>query len=121
MGRQSQQHLGAEQGACLGDGQVVLPDVEDIGSDEGGDVCPVVDGEELPVLAGDFGKHFQRCDLRAGVEPLVPQLDDVHPTVIGGVQEVAQVALQGPCGGAQIEPCVLQFGGAGDTCGLTVD
>src|SRR5690606_10224292 len=47
--------------------------------------------------------HLQRLQLLAGLQALVPELDDVHAAGEGGVQELLEVAPLAPGVGAQVE------------------
>ncbi|MPN13279.1 hypothetical protein SDC9_160600 [bioreactor metagenome] len=108
MRRASDQHLRPQHRPGLLGGEVALSDVEHVGADEQCDVGPVVHREQPVVLGGDPAEQLQGRDLVTRLEALVPQLDDVHPTVVGSVQERLQVALLGAGVGAQVEPCGVQ-------------
>ena len=79
MSGQSHHHVRAQQGPHLGDGQIVLADVEDVRAHQCGDVRPVVDREQLPMFLRHRGHDLQRRDLVAGVDGFDNGLAEEEP------------------------------------------
>src|SRR5699024_2652327 len=83
-----------------------------------GDVRAVVDGKKCPVAFTRLTEHLQRGDLLQGVQPPVPELDDVHTSGKGRVGELGEVTLLGPGIGAQVQKgCVQALTQAGSMTG----
>ena len=55
-------------------------------------------------------ENFQRSELVAGLQRLVPQLQDVHPAGQCRIGELSEIAALGPGVGAQVQPRSCQPG-----------
>ena len=77
------------------DREVVLAQVQHVGTGGERDVRAVVDGQQRAVTGARLGEHLQRCQLRRGLErrrALVAQLHDVDPAGERGVGELGKIA-----------------------------
>lgn len=92
--------------------QVILPEVQHIGTRRICDVGAVVDRDQCVVATGGVGEHLQRGQLVAGLQrtelpfsrrSLVAQLDDVDPAGQGGVGELREIAALPAGVGAQVQ------------------
>src|SRR5699024_4306908 len=98
--------------------KVALSQVENVRTHGAGDVRAVVDGKKCPVAFTRLTEHLQRGDLLQGVQPPVPELDDVHTSGKGRVGELGEVTLLGPGIGAQVQKgCVQALTQAGSMTG----
>jgi hypothetical protein len=80
--------------------QVVLAEVEHVGARREGHIRPVVDRQQAAVPPACVGEHLQQPEFLACFEPLLPQLDDVHPGAQHRVEELRQVPPGPPGVGA---------------------
>jgi hypothetical protein len=76
--------------------QIVLAEVQHVGSGRVGDVRPVIDGQQRPVRRARQPEHLQVPKFLASLQALLPQLDDVYAMTEDVIQEARQVALALP-------------------------
>ncbi len=89
-------------------GQVVLAQMEHVGPGGERDIRPVIHGQQPAVPPAGVREHLEQAEFLAGLQALLPELDNVHPGAEDRVEELRQVAL-GPAGvGAQVEARVRQ-------------
>ena len=104
VGRPSEDDVGPEHRPSLPTGEIPLPDMQKIRSDEVCDISSIIDAEKLSVAVRNLPEHFQCRNLSAGFQTLVPQLDDVHSPAVSRLEKLRQITLRGACIGAQVEP-----------------
>ncbi len=120
MGGQADDGVGPEDPAGDGGRRVVLADVDAVGPAREGQVGTVVEDEgdpEGPAHGGGPGGPLQQG---AGLQALLPQLDEVDPAGDGGAEEVLEI---GPVRRAEVEAPAGQsrrphYSGAGDWAAL---
>ncbi len=104
VGGPPDQHVVAEDAPRDVDRQVVLPEVQHVGPRGQRHVGAVVDGEQRVVAAAGVREHLQRRQFVARLQPLLAQLQQVHPAAQGGVGELGEVAALAAGVGADVEP-----------------
>ena len=100
MGGEPHDGVGTENSPSQAGGGIVLSHVDPVRFDIESQVGPVVQDEGHPVIGADAPGDVGPLDDPSGLEFLVAQLDDVHPTCDTAVEELGQV---GPVSGAEIE------------------
>ena len=108
MAAAADERAGAEDAPRHRHRQVVLAQVEHVGSGREGHVGPVVDRQQAAVPPAGPREHLEQREFLARLQALLPQLHDVHPGAEHGVEEPRQVTLGPPGVGAQVEPRVRQ-------------
>ena len=113
MGGPADQHLRSHDVACGGRRQIVLTQMEYVGTGGASDVGAVVDRQECSVPLRRVGEDFQGRQLSACLqrpEPgftgraFVAQLDDVHAAGQRRFGEVGEIAALAAGVGAQVQP-----------------
>jgi hypothetical protein len=88
--------------------QVILPEVENVGTRRERDVRAVVDCEQAAVPTARISEYLEQREFFTRLKALLPQLHDVHPGAEDGVEELREVTLGAPAAGAKVEPRVRQ-------------
>ncbi len=113
MRRRADDHVRSDDAARRLRAQVALPDVQDVGAGQRGDVGAIVHrqqrsvGVDHPAEVGEdreFLTRLEDAEARFPRRALVPELHDADPAGERRVDEVEQVAALPPRIRAQIEP-----------------
>jgi hypothetical protein len=78
MRGQPDQRAGTEYRPGDPDGQVILAQVQHVGTARVSDIGPVVDRQQRAVRSARLPEHLEIAQLLASFQALLPELDDVH-------------------------------------------
>jgi hypothetical protein len=106
--RAADHHLVANHPAGPTDGQVILAQVQHLGTSGQRDVGPVVHRQQRPVAPAGVGEYLQGCQFGTRIQGLVPQLDDVHAAGQRRVDELGKIPTCGPRIRTQVQPRIAQ-------------
>lgn len=113
MGGPPEHHIRAEDLAGVPGRQILLTQMQHIGTRRQRDIGTIVDREQRTVTAGrglqlgerrEFALGLERAELPLPGRALVPELDDVHATGEGRFRELGEVPLLPAGVGAQVQP-----------------
>ena len=106
-----------DNGSRVGDGNVVLAEVEDVGAGSHREIRAIVDGQQCAVASRCGRENAQRHQFVLGLEraelaltgrAFVTQLDDVDSAGQCCLGELREVAFLAARVGAQVQPCCCQ-------------
>ena len=105
MGREPDERVLADHGTGLRGSEVVLADMDAVGTDRSGQVGPVVEDEGDPEAGTDpLEQGGPRHDPGVG-QVLLAQLHDVDTPLDAATDEPIEI---GPVGGAEVEPAGVE-------------
>ena len=104
MRGQPEQRAGPDDLPRHRDRQVILAQVQYIGTDRTGNVGPVVHREQRGMPVAGTAERGKKRHLVRGLKALLAQLDDVHAGPEDRIKEPGQVSLPLPRVGAQVQP-----------------